>query len=259
MPNYPRQIADALKLNPAHVAAAIALLDEGNTLPFIARYRKEQTGTMSDETLQQAFDLLGRLRALDERRETIVKTITEQGKLTPELQAEIAAAETLSTLEDLYAPYKPKRRTRATVAREKGLQGLADLILEQIARQIAGGAGAALPERGRAHRRGRPGRGARHRGRGHQRERQGARRIAQQDPDLRPGQIREDRGGGRSARRLPDLLRVRVPHRPPAPLSNPGDQSRRAGEGPARAGGGRRARLGARDQPSSSTPITAPR
>ena len=86
MPNYPRQIADALKLNPAHVAAAIALLDEGNTLPFIARYRKEQTGTMSDETLQKAFDLLGRLRALDERRETIVKTITEQGKLTPELR-----------------------------------------------------------------------------------------------------------------------------------------------------------------------------
>ncbi len=131
MPDYPRQIADALKLNPAHVAQAIALLDEGNTLPFIARYRKEQTGTMSDETLQKVFDLLGRLRALDERRETIVKTITEQGKLTPELEKEIAAAETLSALEDLYAPYKPKRRTRATVAREKGLQGLADLILEQ--------------------------------------------------------------------------------------------------------------------------------
>ncbi len=130
-PPYDRQIAARLGVQPEQVAATIALLDEGNTVPFIARYRKEVTGGLQDETIQKLTDLLERLRALDERRAAIIKSIEEQGKMTPALQEQIAAADTLAALEDLYAPYRPKRRTRATIAREKGLQGLADLILAQ--------------------------------------------------------------------------------------------------------------------------------
>lgn len=130
-PPYDRQIAARLGVQPEQVAATIALLDEGNTVPFIARYRKEVTGGLQDETIQKLTDLLERLRALDERRAAIIKSIEEQGKMTPALQEQIAAADTLAALEDLYAPYRPKRRTRATIAREKRLQGLADLILAQ--------------------------------------------------------------------------------------------------------------------------------
>ncbi len=128
---YDQKIAAALNLRPNQVAAAISLLDEGNTIPFIARYRKEVTHSLDEEQLRQLDDLLGKLRALDERRQVIVGSIQEQGKLTPELNAQILAADTMTVLEDLYQPYKPKRRTRASIAREKGLQGLADLILQQ--------------------------------------------------------------------------------------------------------------------------------
>ncbi len=128
---YDSKIAEQLSLQPRQVAATINLLDEGNTVPFIARYRKEMTGGMQDETIQKLTDLLDRLRALDERRATIVKSIEEQEKMTPALRKEIEKADTLSTLEDLYQPYKPKRRTRATIAREKGLEDLATMILEQ--------------------------------------------------------------------------------------------------------------------------------
>ncbi|HWQ83180.1 MAG TPA: Tex family protein [Anaerolineales bacterium] len=124
-------ISNALSLRQESVAAAIALLDEGNTLPFIARYRKEATGGLDDEQLRELESRLGKLRALDERRQTILGSIQEQDKLTPELAAQIQAAETLTALEDLYLPYKPKRRTRASLAREKGLEPLADLILAQ--------------------------------------------------------------------------------------------------------------------------------
>ncbi|NPV68075.1 MAG: RNA-binding transcriptional accessory protein [Anaerolineae bacterium] len=130
-PPYDRQIAARLGVQPEQVAATIALLDEGNTVPFIARYRKEVTGGLQDETIQKLTGLLERLRALDERRAAIIKSIEEQGKMTPALLKDLEAAETLAALEDLYAPYRPKRRTRATIAREKGLQGLADLILAQ--------------------------------------------------------------------------------------------------------------------------------
>jgi uncharacterized protein len=106
-------------------------LDDGNTLPFIARYRKEATGALDEEQLRQLHGLLDSLRALDKRRQTILDSITEQGHLTAELEAAIQSAATLTALEDLYQPYKPKRRTRASMAREKGLQGLADLILAQ--------------------------------------------------------------------------------------------------------------------------------
>ena len=129
--NIPSRIALSLSLHPAQVSATIDLLDQDNTLPFIARYRKEVTGGLDEEQIRQLMEHLERLRALDERRKTILKSIEEQGLLTPELQASILEADTLTHLEDLYLPYKPKRRTRASIARERGLQGLADLILQQ--------------------------------------------------------------------------------------------------------------------------------
>ena len=128
---HAEQIASQLNVKPSQVAAVIALLDEGNTVPFIARYRKEMTGSLDDEQTRIIADELLRLRALDERRVTILASIEEQGKLTDELREAINAAVTLTTLEDLYAPYKKKRRTRAMIAREKGLEPLADLILKQ--------------------------------------------------------------------------------------------------------------------------------
>jgi uncharacterized protein len=128
---YADQIAKLLGLRPTQTAAAIELFDAGNTVPFIARYRKEATGTLDEEQLRQIQSSLDRLRAIDERRAAILASIEEQGKLTPELSAAINTADSLTALEDLYAPYKPKRRTRASIAREKGLQGLADLILTQ--------------------------------------------------------------------------------------------------------------------------------
>jgi len=113
------------------VTAVINLLDEGNTVPFIARYRKEMTGSLDDEQIRIIADELVRLRALDERRASILASIEEQGKLTDELRDAITAAVTMTALEDLYAPYKKKRRTRAMIAREKGLEPLAELILKQ--------------------------------------------------------------------------------------------------------------------------------
>ena len=129
--NYAQHISTQLNLRPTQVAAAIELLDAGNTLPFVARYRKEMTGGLDEEQLRQLSALLTRLRALDERCQTVVASIKAQGKLTPELHQQLLAAETRTALEDLYQPYKPKRRTRASAARDKGLQGLADLILRQ--------------------------------------------------------------------------------------------------------------------------------
>ncbi|MBK7448942.1 MAG: RNA-binding transcriptional accessory protein [Anaerolineales bacterium] len=124
-------IASQLHVKPSQVEATIKLLDEGNTVPFIARYRKETTNSLDDEQIRIIADELTRLRGLDERRTSILASIEEQGKLTDELRAAINEAQTLTALEDLYAPYKKKRRTRAMAAREKGLEPLADLILKQ--------------------------------------------------------------------------------------------------------------------------------
>jgi len=129
--SYPTRVAARLKLPERGVAAVIELLDGGATLPFIARYRKEMTGSLDEEQIRAVEQMLASLRALDERRATILASIGEQAKLTPELEAQIRAAETLTTLEDLYQPYRPKRRTRASIARERGLQPLADLLLAQ--------------------------------------------------------------------------------------------------------------------------------
>jgi uncharacterized protein len=128
---HAEQIASQLHVKPSQVTAVINLLDEGNTVPFIARYRKEMTGSLDDEQIRIIADELIRLRTLDERRVSILASIEEQGKLTDELRESIGAAITITALEDLYAPYKKKRRTRAMVAREKGLEPLANLILNQ--------------------------------------------------------------------------------------------------------------------------------
>jgi len=126
----PQLIAEEIQARPHQVMAAIGLLDEGATVPFVARYRKEATGGLDDSQLRQLEERLGYLRELEARRKTVRSTIEGQGKLTDELAAKIASVETKAELEDLYLPFKPKRRTRAQIAREKGLQPLADQILE---------------------------------------------------------------------------------------------------------------------------------
>ncbi|QJD95901.1 RNA-binding transcriptional accessory protein [Mucilaginibacter robiniae] len=125
------QIAQELSIASKQVTATLALLDEGATVPFISRYRKELTGSLDEVQITAIRDRAQQLRDLDKRREAILKSLTDMGKLTPELQQQIDAAETMVALEDIYLPYRPKRKTRATTAREKGLQPLADLILEQ--------------------------------------------------------------------------------------------------------------------------------
>jgi protein Tex len=125
-------ISQELGLSRSRVSAAVSLFDEGNTIPFVARYRKEATDGLDEEQLRQVQARLGYLRRLAERRAAILKSIEEQGKLTPELAAALQAAASMQVLEDLYLPYKPKRRTRATIAREQGLEPLAELLLSQI-------------------------------------------------------------------------------------------------------------------------------
>lgn len=124
-------LAEELKIKEPQAAAAVRLLDEGNTVPFLARYRKEATGGLNDEVLRALSERLSYLRNLEERKETVLSAIKEQGKLTGELRDAILSAETLSAVEDLYLPYRPKKRTRATIAKERGLEPLADLIFAQ--------------------------------------------------------------------------------------------------------------------------------
>ncbi|WP_410528257.1 Tex-like N-terminal domain-containing protein [Sphingobacterium sp. T2] len=124
-------IANELSITPKQVSTTIALLDEGATVPFISRYRKELTGSLDEVQITAIRDRVQQLRDLDKRKEAILKSIQDQGKLTPELEVAVRGAETMSALEDIYLPYKPKRRTRALIAREKGLQPLADFLLEQ--------------------------------------------------------------------------------------------------------------------------------
>lgn len=124
-----QRIADELSVRESQVASAIAMLDEGSTVPFIARYRKEATGGLDDTQLRTLEERLGYLRELEDRRASILSTIQEQGKLTPELERQIKQADTKTRLEDLYLPYKQKRRTKAQIAREAGLEPLADALL----------------------------------------------------------------------------------------------------------------------------------
>ncbi len=130
--NICKKIAEELSVKLWQIEAAVNLIDEGCTIPFISRYRKEVTGSLNDEQLRTLEERLTYLRNLEEKKEQVLSTIEEQGKLTEELKAQILAAETLVVVEDLYRPYRPKRRTRAMIAKEKGLEGLANVIVLQI-------------------------------------------------------------------------------------------------------------------------------
>ena len=127
------QLAKEFSIQPEQAQAAIKLIDEGNTIPFIARYRKEVTGNLDDAVLRELNTRLAYLRKLDKRREEVIAAITERGKMTPKLEKAIIAAKTLTEVEDLYLPYKQKKRTRATIAREKGLEPLAELMFNKRA------------------------------------------------------------------------------------------------------------------------------
>ena len=128
-------LAVELNVKPWQVEAAVKLIDEGNTIPFISRYRKEATGSLNDEILRNLYDRLMYLRSLNDRKAVVLASIEEQGKLTPELKKQIEEAATLVVVEDLYRPYRPKRRTRATIAKEKGLEPLANIILLQMTKE----------------------------------------------------------------------------------------------------------------------------
>ena len=125
-------ITQELKVEKWQVEAAVKLIDEGNTIPFISRYRKEATGSLNDEQLRTLYERLSYLRNLEDKKNQVLKSIEDQGKLTAELKKQILDAQTLVVVEDLYRPYRPKRRTRATIAKEKGLEPLADIILQQM-------------------------------------------------------------------------------------------------------------------------------
>jgi len=129
--NIITQLAEELKIRPQQAEAAVTLIDEGNTIPFIARYRKEVTGALNDEVLRNLNDRLNYLRSLEEKKQQVIRSIEEQGKLTEELKEKILSAATLVAVDDLYLPYRPKRRTRATMARERGLEPLAEILFRQ--------------------------------------------------------------------------------------------------------------------------------
>ena len=128
-----QKIKEELQVEKWQVEAAVKLIDEGNTIPFISRYRKEVTGSLNDEQLRNLDERLTYLRSLEDKKEQVLKSIEEQGKLTDDLKEKILAAQTLVVVEDLYRPYRPKRKTRASIAKEKGLEPLAEYILRQEA------------------------------------------------------------------------------------------------------------------------------
>ena len=130
-----KKLTEELNIKLWQTEAAVKLIDEGNTIPFISRYRKEATGSLNDEVLRNLNERLSYLRGLEDKKAQVLGSIEEQGKLTEELKNQILAAETLVAVDDLYRPYRPKRRTRATMAKEKGLDGLADLIRLQLTKK----------------------------------------------------------------------------------------------------------------------------
>ncbi len=188
-------IATELKLRPHQVAAAIELLDDGATIPFIARYRKEATGGLDEEQLRQIETRLDYLRKLEARKATVRAEIESQGKLTPDLDAQLRAATTLQQVEDLYRPFKPKRRTRAAMAREMGLEPLAEALLAQDKRSDpAQLAGRYVNDEDRARCRSSTGRRTGYHRRTGQRQRRGAATGA--PPHKRQGVHRQHAGGG---------------------------------------------------------------
>ena len=248
------QIAAELKVRPAQVNAAVDLLDGGATVPFIARYRKEATGGLDDVQLRELEERLGYLRELEERRAAVLKSIEEQGKLTPELRAAIEAAPTKQELEDLYLPYKPKRRTKGQIAREAGIEPLADKLFADPSLDPAAEAAAFVKtrkgrgRRGLHHRAGRARRRARHPvgalGRGRRRwcsncaNGCGPKGLFKSKLDGRQGREQRRRG------QVPRLLRLRRADRPRAFAPRAGRVSRPAAGNPGRqagAAGGARA------------------
>ncbi len=131
MKKYYNKIATELKITSEQVENTVLLLNQGATVPFVARYRKEVTGSLDELEITQIRDRMEKLEELDKRRETILNSIEEQGKLTDELEKQILEAESMTELEDIYLPYKPKRKTRATIAKAKGLEPLAKIIMSQ--------------------------------------------------------------------------------------------------------------------------------
>ena len=125
------RLSEELGIKLSQIEAAVNLLDEGNTIPFIARYRKEVTGSLDDEQLRALSDRLNYLRGLEKRKEEVYNAIFEQGKMTPEIEEALKEAKILAEVEDIYRPYKQKKKTRASVARERGLTPLAELLMEQ--------------------------------------------------------------------------------------------------------------------------------
>ena len=226
------RIAQDLQIRRVQVESVVQLLDEGNTVPFITRYRKERTGNLNEVAIREIQLRVGRLRELAERKETILKTIEAQGKLTDELAAAIRAADNPKRLEDLYLPFKPKKKTKASEARDKGLEPLAlriwnrDETLTDLQRR-----GPRVPqprEGGRDRREGARG-GRPHPGRGDQRDGRGPRRGPPrrlEDGQDRHHQGRDPRGAGAGVPRLLQLFRADRAH-PAAPRA--GDQPRRQG------------------------------
>ena len=129
--NITEQLAKELNIKESQAAAAVKLIDEGNTIPFIARYRKEVTGSLDDTILRNLFERLTYIRNLEKRKEEVKKAAEEQDKLTPEIESALLKASTLTEVEDIYRPFKQKKRTRASIAKEKGLEPLALKIFEQ--------------------------------------------------------------------------------------------------------------------------------
>ena len=227
-------------LDPQLIAAAIAIKPTQVTRRHRAARRRQHpalyrplpqrsTGGLDEEQLRQLIELLEKLRALDERRAAILASIEEQGKLTPNCARRSTQPPRLTALEDLYLPYKPKRRTRASIAREKGLQPLADLILQQAAQpETRSKLAAGLPERRGADGRRSPGRGARHRGRDHQRPRRGAPRDAREGACSGACCTAEKVEDAEDEARVYSLYYdFEVARRPPAPAPGSGAQPRR--------------------------------
>ena len=125
------KLSTELNIKETQIIATVKLIDEGNTIPFIARYRKEVTGGLSDEVLRELYERLNYLRNLEKRKEEVKHSIEEQGNLTEEIETSLEQANTLAEVEDIYRPYKPKKKTRATIAKAKGLEPLANIIIEQ--------------------------------------------------------------------------------------------------------------------------------
>ena len=235
-------IAGHLQIPLGRVERVVELLDAGNTVPFITRYRKDETGGLDEEQIREIQQRLGKLRLLGERKQTILRSIESQGKLTEALAAEIEAAQSTKRLEDLYLPFKPKKQTLATVARERGLEPLAEEVLGAVPRGARfGSAGRRFRQhRSRRHQRRRCLAGRRaHPGRSVQRAGRSPAAAAQdrrphRQADRRPGRARRQESPG-----LPRLLRIHRAVGPRAAAPCAGHQPGRKSQGAARQGRGR--------------------